>query len=500
MHRTRAIRLVVSAALGLVTALATAASAGNTATGSTSSTGGVLVSYRADVSGSDQAALEHANGATRVDTIDDIKAVVLSVAPGAEQHVIDALTRSGKATYAEVDATAHATAGNTGTAGGVTPNDTYWSSQWGPAKINAPTAWQTTTGSSSVIVADVDTGIDFSHADLAGKTVAGYDFINNDSNPADDNGHGTSTAGIIAADTNNASGIAGMCWQCKIMPVKALDAGGSGSYAAIANAITWATDHGAQIINLSLGGSADSSTLHNAVIYARNHGALLVAAAGNNGTTNYNYPGGYPETLSVAATQSTDKLYSWSSYGSWVDVAAPGCDYATALGGGYNANFCGTSAATPVVTGLAALLKSANSAITAASMMSTLESTATSIGSVVHYGRVNADTAMAAVGGAPAPAPSTTNTVTFSGMLNNGNPSRSYAVSTGTGTLQAALSFTKASSLSLKVLTSSGTVVAQSSGGSPVSVSPSVSPGTYTVVVSGTSRATFDLRVTYPNP
>lgn len=363
--------------------------------------GHVLVRFNSTVGAAAQAAVESANGAHELSTIPALQTHVLSVPVGAEQHVIDALERSGKVQYAELDGLGQVT---------TTPNDPDWSQQWGPAKINAATAWNTTTGSSSIIIADLDTGIDLTHPDLAGKTVAGYDFYNNDSDPTDDNGHGTSTAGIIGAASNNGIGVAGMCWACKIMPVKVASSSGSVPWSAVASGITWATDHGARAINMSFGGTGGSSTLQSAVQYALDHNVVLVAAAGNNGNSTPEYPADYPGVLSVAGTTSSDTLYSWSNYGSWVAVAAPGCDYSTAMGGGYTSGFCGTSAATPVVTGLVGLLESAQPTATQAAIVSAIESSAVSIGSSVAYGRVNAAGAMTAIGSAPASSPSPTPT------------------------------------------------------------------------------------------
>jgi hypothetical protein len=175
------------------------------------------------------------------------------------------------------------------------------------------------------------------------------------------------------------------------------------------------------------------------------------------------------------------------------------------MGGSYNSSFCGTSAATPVVSGLVGLLKSFQPSASASTLESVVESTAVDIGSVVQDGRVDAAAAMAAMG-APAPAPTPTpspapggsSTETFSGNLNSKNPSRSYAVTVASGTLAAELTFSRAANLKLDVVSSSGTVVASSSGGSPVTTSASVSSGTYRLVVSGASRASFTLTVTHP--
>jgi subtilisin family serine protease len=180
------------------------------------------------------------------------------------------------------------------------------------------------------------------------------------------------------------------------MPVKVLRADGGGDYSGLANGITWAADHGATVISMSLAGTADSSTLHSAVQYARSHGAVLVAAAGNSSSTAPSYPAAYSEVLGVAGTDNTDALYSWSNYGSWVKVAAPGCDYATLRGGTYG-SFCGTSAATPVVAGVVALARSAQPSATPAQVEAAIESSAVSIGGVVSCGRVDAAAALTAL-------------------------------------------------------------------------------------------------------
>ena len=456
--------------------------------------GRVLVRYLPGTSAAEQGEVERGQDAQRISEIAALGVAVLAVPEGAEARVVTALSRSGKVEYAERDGIAVADA----PASSAT-NDPYLSQQWGLLKIGTPTAWGTTTGSSSVIVAVIDTGADLAHPDLKGRFTAGYDFVNNDRDPSDDQGHGTATSGIVGAATNNSTGIAGMCWTCTLMPIKALNSSGSGSYSTIANAVTWAADNGADVINLSLGGSTDSSTLHSAVTYARNKGIVIVGSAGNNGTTALTYPGSYSEVLSVAGSTSNDGLYSWSTYGSWVKVAAPGCDYTTARGGGYNSSFCGTSAAAPVVSGMVGLMRAANPGATVSQIESAVTSTAVPIGSVVRHGRVDAAAAVAAVATTsptPETSPEPTPTVsswTFSGQLNGGNPSRSYAVTTPAGTLSAALTFTRSPSLDLALVSSSGAVVATGSGASPVRLSASVSAGTYTLVVSG-GRGTFTLQ------
>ena len=172
----------------------------------------------------------------------------------------------------------------------VIPNDPGWGSQYGLTAIRAPQGWELSSGSSSVTIAIIDSGVDLSHADLAGKITAGYDFVNNDDTPQDDFGHGTHVAGIAAALGNNGTGVAGVSWGARVMPLKVLSSTGSGTYANVAAAIVWAADHGAQVINLSLGGVSPSATLEAAVVYAYNKGMLLVAASGNTGSSQVLYP------------------------------------------------------------------------------------------------------------------------------------------------------------------------------------------------------------------
>ncbi len=235
------------------------------------------------------------------------------------------------------------------------PNDLNLGLQYGLINIRAPQGWDLTTGSASVTIAIIDTGVDFSHIDLANKLVPGYDFVNNDTDPQDDNGHGTHVAGIAAAASNNNVGVAGTSWGARIMPVKVLNSSGGGTYANTALGVIWAVDHGAQIINLSLGGTGPSSVLADAINYAHTKGAVVVAAAGNTGSNFVLYPARYPNVIAVAKTNSTDN-WDGSNHGPEIDLAAPGTlIYSTIIGGyGYNS---GSSMSTGYVSGLAAILK-----------------------------------------------------------------------------------------------------------------------------------------------
>ncbi|MDN4592861.1 S8 family peptidase [Polycladomyces subterraneus] len=273
-----------------------------------------------------------------------------------------------------------------------TPNDPYFSTQqWGPQKVQAPAAWDITKSNSNVWIAIVDTGVQYDHPDLAGKVYAGYDYVDNDWDPYDGNGHGTHCAGIAAATTNNGTGIAGMAPNASILAVRVLDSSGSGTLDDVANGIIYATDAGANVISLSLGSTAGAQTLKDAVDYAWNHGVVVVAAAGNNGLSTPNYPAYYSNAIAVAATTSSDVKASYSNWGSWVDVAAPGSSiYSTYPTNSY-ASLSGTSMATPHVAGLAGLLAAqgrSNSNIRAA-----IQNTADPIsgtGTYWTYGRINA--------------------------------------------------------------------------------------------------------------
>ncbi|MCL6473261.1 MAG: S8 family serine peptidase [Firmicutes bacterium] len=276
------------------------------------------------------------------------------------------------------------------------PNDTSYASQWALPKISAPQAWDVTTGS-SIIVAVVDTGVDYNHEDLAGKVIGGYDFFNDDTDPMDDVGHGTHVAGIIAAATNNGRGIAGVSWGAKILAVKVMDAYGGDDF-TIAQGIRYAADNGAKIINLSLGGYGYSQTLADAISYAQGMGCLVVAAAGNDSTNDVLYPAGNQNVIGVSATNSSDASASFTNFGAYVDLAAPGENILSTIVGGYGYK-SGTSMATPHVAGLAALVMSRYPGVSGLKLARILEETADDLGSSGRddsfgYGRINAERAV----------------------------------------------------------------------------------------------------------
>ncbi len=276
-----------------------------------------------------------------------------------------------------------------------TPNDPYYSStQWHLPKILTPNGWDITTGSNAVPIAILDTGVDSTHPDLSNKLLAGYNFAYGNTGTNDMGGHGTSVAGLAAAITNNATGVAGVAWGNPIMPLVIADSNGWIPYSNMANAITYATDHGVKIINMSCGGTSQSSTLQNAVNYAWNKGCVIVAAAGNDGTTTPNYPAACSNVVAVSATTIGDTLAIYSSYGSWIDIAAPGSSLTTTLKGGGYGGATGTSYATPIVSGLVALIMSANPTLSNIQVVDIMEKNADDLGTAgfdvyYGYGRIN---------------------------------------------------------------------------------------------------------------
>ncbi|ARI79079.1 alkaline serine protease [Halobacillus mangrovi] len=277
----------------------------------------------------------------------DTQLKVLQV--GNVDAVVKALSHNPNVEYAEPNYIFDAT---------FTPNDPLYSDQYGPQNTNTPAAWDVTQGSSSQEIAVIDTGVYYDHPDLIDKTILGYDFAQNDNDPKDLNGHGTHVSGTVAAETNNATGVAGMAPETKILAVRALGANGSGSLNDIADAIRYSADAGAEVINMSLGCDCDSQTLEDAVNYAWNSGSVVVAAAGNDGVSTTFEPASYENVIAVGAVDSNNDVAYFSNYGSWVDVTAPGVDIvSTVLRGKYD-SYSGTSMASPHVAGLAGLLAS----------------------------------------------------------------------------------------------------------------------------------------------
>lgn len=242
-----------------------------------------------------------------------------------------------------------------------TPNDhLYQKYQWNLPLIETIQGWQLNRGANDIIVAVVDTGVDTKHPDLQGQLLPGYNVISGSNDPQDDVGHGTHVTGVIAALVNNDLGVAGMTWYNKVLPVKVLDQTGAGSTYSVAQGIIWATDHGAKVMNLSLGNYADSGFLHDAIQYAYDKDVAIIAASGNDNTEQPGYPAAYPEVFAVAASDSKNEKAPFSNYGDYIDVTAPGVSIASTYPNDQYAALSGTSMASPHVTALAALIRSAN--------------------------------------------------------------------------------------------------------------------------------------------
>lgn len=316
-----------------------------------------------------------------------------------------ALESAAGVTYADPDRRVHAA---------FVPNDADYPSQWHLPKIGAPLAWDSTRGDPGTVIAIIDTGVDLDNPDLAANvdTVNDYDFVNRDAVAQDDTygspyafGHGTHVAGLAAAVTNNGYEVAGVAGRSTILPLKALDALGDGAESDVADAIRYAADKGADIINLSLGGvvtGAPDPTMGAAVQYAIDRDVLVVAAAGNEATTQPYYPAAYPGVLGVGATNSTNARASFSNRGFYVDLAAPGeAMWSTQLGGGIRQEN-GTSMASPIVAGTAALVRSLHPGWSASEVASALVESATDLGTLGRddsygYGLVNAADALRVV-------------------------------------------------------------------------------------------------------
>ncbi|WP_426318008.1 S8 family serine peptidase [Pseudoduganella sp. R-43] len=361
--------------------------------------GRVLVEPRAGLTMEVVSQIFKENGGNRAHKLGQSNIHVLVVPVGAERAMVNKLKHNPHFKFAELDrAVPVATAAN----------DPYLGSEWHINKIAANTAWDSSQGA-GVTIAILDSGVDSGHADLAGNLVAGYNAYDDNTNTADVCGHGTKVAGTAAAISNNALGVAGVAGRAKIMPIRIAFVSAGSCYAyfsTMASGLTWAADHGARVANISYASVPTSSAVQSAANYLRSKGGLLFVSAGN-----YNRNEGFTPTntmVPVSATDPNDARASFSSYGAFVALSAPGLGiYTTVSGGGYG-GVNGTSFSSPIAAAVAALVMSANPVLTPDQVQDILFNTAIDLGTAGRdiyfgFGRVNAAGAVAAALAAPAP-------------------------------------------------------------------------------------------------
>ncbi len=280
----------------------------------------------------------------------------------------------------------------------MTPNDTYYGSQWSLPKINAEQAWDMSTGSPSVVVAVTDNAIYVNHPDLQANMLTGYNAADGGTDPSpcgsNTGDHGTHVSGIIGATSNNNQGVASIGSGVSILPVKIGDCSG-GALPYGYDGVVWAANNGADIINMSWGSSGGGQYGQNVMNNAWNQGCILVAAAGNDGVSSVFYPAGYNNVIAVASTDQYDNLSSFSNYGSWIDISAPGSHIASTVNpnGNYGASYAymdGTSMASPLVAGLLGLMESYAPSASRTDIINCLYSSAVNIGSNAGNGRIDA--------------------------------------------------------------------------------------------------------------
>ena len=357
--------------------------------------GELLIKFKAGVSNDEVKALCARHGAYVADEISSIKVKLIRVPEHALEKVKIALENNPNIEFVEYNFISH---------GANVPNDVNYSDQWHLPKISAPTGWDICIGSNTIPIAIIDSGIDPTHPDLVAKLIEGYNFVGNNTDTHDVLGHGTAVAGVAAAITNNEEGVAGVAWETTIMPLVVLNSNNDATSFNIARAIEFAADAGIRVINMSLGGLSFSTTEQTAINYAWNKGSIIFACAMNNGINTPHYPAACENVVAVSATNSSDTLASFSNYGDWIDIAAPGTSILTTNRYGGYGSWNGTSFSSPIVAGLAALILSVEPDLTNAQVVDLIEQYADDIGDPGYdinfgHGRVNVCVSLVAAGG-----------------------------------------------------------------------------------------------------
>ncbi len=421
----------------------------------------------------DQMNVQDDNGLAETDYNAPINVQRVTIPAGKSvDSVIAKLSDDTRVSFAEPNILAFSDSGGSTS---TTANDPYMSYQWNMTDIQAQQAWAYGTGN-GVLVAVIDSGLKTGGPDGVANVQSGYDFYNGDSNPTDDNGHGTFCAGTIAQNTNNGVGVAGIAPGVKILPVKVMGSDGSGDVATIASGITWATDQGAKVISMSLGSSSSSSTLSSAVAYAYGKGVTIVAASGNDYSSTVGYPAAYPGVIAVGAAGIGGTHSAYSNTGTNLDITAPGGDlsldanndgYADGIlqetydSGAWTYTFWeGTSMATPHVAAAAALVI-AQGVTNPDDVAAILESTATDKGSSGYdttygYGYLNVYNAVVkAHGGTSSSSGSSSSGSSSSGSSSSGSSSSGSSSSGSTAdttppTISSVSGYTRSSKFYIK--------------------------------------------------
>jgi subtilisin family serine protease len=305
--------------------------------------GHILVAPRAGVSDEQFHGAVNAHGGRVVTKLGDLDVYVVALPEHASERAVAALlTHHPRIKFAEPDQWV---------APGLTPNDTYYGNAWHLHMVQASVAWDYALGN-GITVAILDSGVNGTHPDLQGKMVPGWNFYDNNDNTADVHGHGTKVAGVVAATSNNATGVTSIAWNAKLMPIRISAPDGYATWSTVASGLNWAANNGARVANISYAVHG-SSTVQSAAQYMKNKGGVVVNSAGNSGA--FDAAAASDAMISVSATNSADSRTSWASWGAYVDVAAPGEGiWTTNSGGGYS-TVAGTSFSSPLTAGIVAL-------------------------------------------------------------------------------------------------------------------------------------------------
>ena len=373
----------------------------------------VLVRFRQNVSEARISRLVSAAGALQSSEISTTGIRVVELPVGADEELyMQAFRAQPDVQFAELD-TILAPAE-------MVPDDPSYPSQWHLPNISTGSAWATTRGASSIVIAILDTGVDATHPDLASKITPGFNTYDRDTDTTDVTGHGTSVAGTAAAAGNNSLGVASVAWGCEIMPVRVSDPSGYAYVSTIAAGIIWAADHNARVANVSYACS-DFDSIASAAQYFQGKGGVVTVAAGNDGVTDTTADN--PYVLTASASTSADSVATWSNTGSNIDVAAPGLNIFTTLRGGGYGSVSGTSYSAPITAGVVALVMSANPTLNPEQVQTIVKHSADDLGTAgwdagFGWGRLNAARAVATASNTTGSADVTPPTI---GMLSPGS-------------------------------------------------------------------------------